>query len=82
MEFVPHGDLHQLLSKRLKLEGLTFKWRLKMAIDIASGMRFYLFIFLLCSSDLFLYLVTYTSKLLLFVTVISALLIYLYVFSF
>eukprot|EP00026_Physarum_polycephalum_P002251 Phypoly_transcript_02256.p1 GENE.Phypoly_transcript_02256~~Phypoly_transcript_02256.p1 ORF type:complete len:947 (+),score=114.19 Phypoly_transcript_02256:323-2842(+) len=38
MEFVPHGDLHKLLGDTTKLTGLTMKWRLKMAIDIASGM--------------------------------------------
>eukprot|EP00026_Physarum_polycephalum_P000536 Phypoly_transcript_00537.p1 GENE.Phypoly_transcript_00537~~Phypoly_transcript_00537.p1 ORF type:complete len:1451 (+),score=177.67 Phypoly_transcript_00537:50-4354(+) len=37
MEYVPFGDLHELLQEP-EADNLTFKWRLKMAIDIARGM--------------------------------------------
>lgn len=45
MEFVPCGDLHQLM-KDVKSDSLSFKWRLKMAIDVARGMRYFIYSFL------------------------------------
>ena len=41
MEYVPCGDLHQLLKDSERADALGLKWRLKMAIDIARGMRYY-----------------------------------------
>ena len=40
MEFVPCGDLHQLSLDQKKYDSVNFKWRLKLAIDIARGMKY------------------------------------------
>lgn len=46
LEFVPESDLHQLLQKTKAVE-LSPKWRLKVAIDCASGLKYVLFLLFL-----------------------------------
>lgn len=40
LEFVPESDLHHLLQK--SAENFSMKWRLKVAIDCASGLKYVL----------------------------------------
>lgn len=40
IEYVPESDLHRLLENS-KEKALPMKWRLKLAIDCASGMRYF-----------------------------------------
>lgn len=37
MEYVPESDLHAILERNTN--DLSMKWKIKVAIDIASGMR-------------------------------------------
>ena len=39
MEYVPCGDLHYLMLDQKKYDTMNHKWRLKLTIDIARGMK-------------------------------------------
>lgn len=39
LEFVPESDLHHLLAEQ-QAHTLALKWRLKVAIDCASGLKY------------------------------------------
>jgi serine/threonine protein kinase len=42
LEFIPNGDLHNVLLEKDKSHLLTLKWRVKTALDIADGLRYFL----------------------------------------
>ncbi len=39
LEFVPHSDLYKVLKQAISTT-LSFKWKLKMAIDCVNGMKY------------------------------------------